>query len=131
MLAMAEHSHSSSFFFCSEKMDNVASKLDAIAQELCKVLVENTGKQHFGKTVTTQGKESILSLFRYNHKNETRSKPTLLNDENRKSSDHALCLHFPTMQSQFSVQSDQGPLSFDAGPDSIVVTVGKHLEVIN
>ncbi|KAL9337067.1 hypothetical protein Peur_071555 [Populus x canadensis] len=112
----------------SEKMDNVASKLDAIAQELCKVLVENTGKQHFGKTVTTQGKESILSLFRYNHKNETRSKPTLLNDENRRSSDHALCLHFPTVQSQFSVQSDQCPLSFDAGPDSIVVTVGKHLE---
>ncbi|KAJ6765421.1 2-OXOGLUTARATE (2OG) AND FE(II)-DEPENDENT OXYGENASE SUPERFAMILY PROTEIN [Salix purpurea] len=110
----------------SEKMERVAGKLDAIAQELFKVLVENTGQQHFGKAVTVQGKESILSLFRYNHENETRSKPPFLDDENRKSSDHTLCLHFPTTQSQFSVQSDRGPLSFEAGPDTIVVTVGKH-----
>lgn len=110
----------------SEKMERVAGKLDAIAQELFKVLVENTGQQHFGKAVTVQGKESILSLFRYNHENETRSKPPFLDDENRKSSDHTLCLHFPTAQSQFSVQSDRGPLSFEAGPDTIVVTVGKH-----
>ncbi|KAJ6403409.1 hypothetical protein OIU84_015334 [Salix udensis] len=105
----------------SEKMERVAGKLDAIAQELFKVLVENRGQQHFGKTVTVQGKESILSLFRYNHENETRSKPDAM-----KSSDHTLCLHFPTAQSQFSVQSDRGPLSFEAGPDTIVVTVGKH-----
>ncbi|KAJ6739689.1 2-OXOGLUTARATE (2OG) AND FE(II)-DEPENDENT OXYGENASE SUPERFAMILY PROTEIN [Salix koriyanagi] len=110
----------------SEKMERVAGKLDAIAQELFKVLVENTGQQHFGKAVTVQGKESILSLFRYNHENETRSKPPFLDDENKKSSDHTLCLHFPTTQSQFSVQSDRGPLSFEAGPDTIVVTVGKH-----
>ncbi|KAF9684842.1 hypothetical protein SADUNF_Sadunf04G0160600 [Salix dunnii] len=134
-LAVAEHSHchllSSGFkfffFFCSEKMEKVAGILDAIAQELVKVLVENTGKQHFGKTVTVQGKESILSLFRYNQENETRSKPPFLDDEKRKSSDHTLCLHFPTTQSQFFVQSDRGPLSFEAGPDTIVVTVGKHL----
>lgn len=107
-------------------MERVAGKLDAIAQELFKVLVQNTGQQHFGKTVTVQGKESILSLFRYNHENETRSKPDAM-----KSSDHTLCLHFPTAQSQFSVQSERGPLSFEAGPDTIVVTVGKHFGVIN
>ncbi|KAJ6365779.1 hypothetical protein OIU76_030538 [Salix suchowensis] len=66
-------------------------------------------------------KDFVISAKRWRE-----SKPPFLDDENRKSSDHTLCLHFPTTQSQFSVQSDRGPLSFEAGPDTIVVTVGKH-----
>ncbi|CAK7343608.1 unnamed protein product [Dovyalis caffra] len=112
----------------SEKMENVASKLEAIAQQLYKFLVENTDKEHFGKTMTMQGKESILSLFRHNHRNDIELEQQMLNEKNRKCSDHILRLHFPTTQSQFSLRTDQGPLCFDAGPDAIVVTVGKHLQ---
>lgn len=113
-------------FLCSAKTKNVASKLDAIAQQLCRVFVEKTRKRWYQRTIQDKEIETILSLYRYNHKYDI----NLANEEKIKSSDPTLCLLLPTFHSHFLVQSDQGaPLSFNTGPDAIVVANGKYIKV--
>eukprot|EP00257_Ricinus_communis_P023203 XP_015583124.1 uncharacterized protein LOC8281238 isoform X1 [Ricinus communis] len=110
----------------SEKMETIATKLDAIAELLGQIFVENIARMHFGKRI--QGKESVLSLYRYNNNYKLVRKPFLPNEKNCKRCDHTLCLHLPARRSRFFVQSASGPLSFDAGPDTIVVIVGQRFE---
>ncbi|KAJ9179649.1 hypothetical protein P3X46_007996 [Hevea brasiliensis] len=110
----------------SEKMENIASKLDAIAELLGNIFVENIARMQFGKRI--QGKESVLSLYRYNHSDDMLRNPSSSNERNSKTCDYTFCLHLPATTSQFLLRSAQGPLSFDAGPDTIVVIVGHHIE---
>ncbi|KAJ9185474.1 hypothetical protein P3X46_005111 [Hevea brasiliensis] len=111
----------------SEKMENIASKLDAIAELLGKIFVENIARMQFGKRI--QGKESSLSIYKYNHKdNYMIRNPSSSSERNSKTCDHIFCLHLPATPSRFFLRSAQGPLSFDAGPDTIVVIVGHRIE---
>ncbi|GMP51471.1 hypothetical protein CsSME_00017687 [Camellia sinensis var. sinensis] len=55
--------------------------------------------------------------------------PPLFNEKNHETYyEHALSLHLLLEQCVFHVQLERGSLSFNASPDSIVVTVGKQLE---
>ncbi|GLU17864.1 hypothetical protein SLE2022_342140 [Rubroshorea leprosula] len=110
----------------SEKMDKVGSRLDAIAEEVGEILVENADKQGQRRL---QREESVLSLYRYNHDNVMPQNPPPSTAEDESSAcDYCLNLHLPSKQCEFFVQSKQGFWSFDAGPDTIIVTVGKRLE---
>ncbi|KDP22778.1 hypothetical protein JCGZ_00365 [Jatropha curcas] len=110
----------------SEMMENIASKLDAIAEILCKIFVEKIATLQFGKKI--KGKESILSLYKYNNNYKTEKTSSPPNERNSRTCDHTLCLHLPATESQFFVQSATCPFSFDADLDSIVVIVGQRIE---
>ncbi|KAF3961521.1 hypothetical protein ACB098_09G090200 [Castanea mollissima] len=110
----------------SQNMENLASKLDNVAKQLIEIFIENAGKR-FQEGINE--KETILTLYRYDHNDLLMEKiPSLPNEKNRNSCGHALSLHLPIEHSQFHVQSKHGSLSFEEGPDTIVVTVGKQLE---
>ncbi|KAJ4822482.1 hypothetical protein Tsubulata_011635, partial [Turnera subulata] len=112
----------------SEMMENLASKLDALADRLCKIIVDNLGENQLVRSLDK--KETILSLHRCNHDTHVELNPLpSSNKESSKSSesDHALCLYIPSTKTQFLVQSPQGPLSFDVEPHTIVVTMGKPI----
>ncbi|KAL6987972.1 hypothetical protein U1Q18_013718 [Sarracenia purpurea var. burkii] len=111
----------------SQMMENVANELEAIAGELAEVVSESANKQLLCKQI--QPRKSILSLHRYDHNAIGGDSPLLSNERQRESCyEHALTLHLLFDQFEFHVQSEQGPLSFTASPDTIVVTVGKQLE---
>ncbi|XAR68725.1 hypothetical protein NMG60_11000079 [Bertholletia excelsa] len=73
-----------------------------------------------------QPKEPFFSIYRYDHEAFT-DKSAALSKEN-KVCEHALTLHLLLEPCEFHIQSDRGPLSFDASPGTILVTVGKQLE---
>lgn len=106
-------------------MEKVAGKLDAIAKELIEIFMENGGKKYCDGI---QEKETVLALHRYDHNTLLMEKNSVLSNEKNEYGD-ALTLHLSSQYSQFHVQSKRGPLSFEQGPDTIVVTVGKQLEV--
>lgn len=109
-------------------MENIAIKLDYIAELLGKVFVENIARTQFGKRI--QGKESALSLCRYDHNdNYMKQNPSSPNERNSKTCDFTFCLHLPATPSRFLLPSAQGRLSLDAGPDTILVVVGHRIEV--
>ncbi|XP_022760955.1 uncharacterized protein LOC111307205 isoform X2 [Durio zibethinus] len=112
----------------SEKMEKLASKLEEIAEELLKVLVENVSKQPRKRL---QRGESLLSIYKYNYEHDkiTDQNPHLNEEENNHSRDYTLSLHLPTKHCEFSVKSGPRILTFDAAPDTIIVTVGQQLEV--
>ena len=91
-------------------MGKVAGRVDSIVEKVSGALKEL--KQRKEET------EWVISLCRHPHENE--------ND----TEDYALRFYLPLQQCIFYVQTGRGPLSFDAGPDSIVVTLGKQLQVI-
>ncbi|XP_059428363.1 gibberellin 2-beta-dioxygenase 8 [Corylus avellana] len=105
-------------------MEKVAGKLDAVAKESIEIFMENAGKKHCDGI---QEKETVLALHRYDHNTLLMEKNSVLSNEKNEYGD-ALTLHLPSQHSQFHVQSKRGPLSFELGPDTIVVTVGKQLE---
>lgn len=118
-------------------MEKVARKVQAIAEQLSQVFNGNAEKQ-FEKIGSEMGN---VKLLRYNHQDHSMeqnpSKNFLQNEINNGShihmresdDDHALCLHLPLEHSQFNVRSEGGSaLLFDAGPETLVVTVGKQLE---
>lgn len=111
---------------CSEKVEDVASKLDAIAQLLGQVFVQQLGRQ-LGKMCQEQ---SVLSIYRYNHNNiMSEQSPSPSERHHNHSCNQVLSLHLPFRQCKYWVETTQCPFSFHAGPDVIVVTVGKQLEV--
>lgn len=120
--------HEFSFCICSENMDKIARQFDSIAELLLQLLLENVNNQ---SEMKIQHKESILSLCRYNHQGSIGKNEPLQNEINTQLMDHALSIHLPLGQCQFNVQSKQGSFCFDTGPDSLVVIVGKKLEVTN
>lgn len=112
---------------CSEKMERISSRLDELAEELGLVISENKGWQPQGRIPEI---EPVLSLYRYSHDNGPMDDISPLPKEtNSESGNHALTLHLPIHHSEFHIQSHRGPLSFNATPSSLVVTIGEHLEV--
>lgn len=108
-------------------MDSIANKLDAIAEQLSQVFYTNAEKQPSQKII--QGKEIALSLYRYNHQNSMEQNPALHDEIQKELFEHALSLHLPIEPCEFHIQSEAGPLTFNAGTETIIVTVGKQLEV--
>lgn len=112
--------------FCSEKVEDVASKLDAIAQLLGEVFVQHLGKQ-LGKMCQEQ---SALSIYKYSYNNTVSEQSPSPSERHRNHlCNQVLSIHLPFRQCKYWVESTQSPFSFNAGPDVIVVTVGKQLEV--
>ncbi|WCJ27819.1 2-oxoglutarate (2OG) and Fe(II)-dependent oxygenase superfamily protein [Euphorbia peplus] len=111
----------------SEKMESIGRKLDMIAELLGKIFEENIARMEFGKKLL--GKESIFSLYRYNQNyNIAAGDPFSSNEIGRKICDYTWCLHLPATPSQFFVRSENGLLSFEGSPDTIVVIVGQRIE---
>ena len=116
---------------CSENTKIVASKLEAIAKQLSRIMLENARKQSNHKNISSGNKESVLSLYRFNHKNSMEKNQLPLNDEiENELCDRAfLSLHIPLKHCQIYVQSEEDHFSFDANPETLVVTIGKQIEV--
>ena len=110
-------------------MEKVGSKLEEVGEELGKIFVENASKQARKRL---QRGESLLSIYKYNQQDKMiEQNPHLNEEENDHSCDCTLSLHLPTKHCQFSVKFGPRLLTFDAGPDTIVVTVGQQLEASN
>ncbi|KAK6279625.1 hypothetical protein POUND7_019892 [Theobroma cacao] len=112
----------------SEKMEKVASKLDQLAEELGQILVENASEQQRKRV---QRGEPLLSIYKYNQQDKIMEQKSQLNEEETRHSCHnyTLSLHLPTKDCEFCVKSGpSGLLTFDAGPETIIVTVGQQLE---
>ncbi|KAK4253392.1 hypothetical protein QN277_010710 [Acacia crassicarpa] len=90
-------------------MGKVASRADSIVEQVSGALKEL--KQRIQDT------EWVISLCRHPQ-----------GKDNHDTDDYALRFYLPLQQCIFYVQSVRGPLSFDAGPDTIVVTLGKQLQ---
>ncbi|XP_065852502.1 uncharacterized protein [Euphorbia lathyris] len=112
----------------SEKMEIIERKLDMIGELLGKIFVENIARMEFGERLL--GKESILSIYRYNEKYKIGGGDPFSssNDQNTKKCDYTWCLHLPATPSQFYVRSETDLLSFQGSPDTIVVIVGQRIE---
>ncbi|CAI0423866.1 unnamed protein product [Linum tenue] len=111
-----------------EVMEKIATKLDAMAKLICEVFSENWTKRQFGRRF--EEKDSVVRLYRYNNRSNE-SHAELANQQQQHTDDsvgHALCLHLPVSISHFLLQSSQGLLSFDAGPRSLIVSVGRRLQ---
>lgn len=109
-------------------MGNVASRLDSIVEQVSLVLQDNTSVE-FQERI--QDTESVICLCRYPHDNVTKQNEDSSVKRKDRYCDHALRFYLPMEQCIFYVQTERGPLSFDAGPHNIVVTVGKQLQVIS
>lgn len=109
-------------------MENVTEKLDAVAEQLIQIFMENSDNKQFSKGI--KEKKSVLTLCKYDHENlfEERN-PLLPSEESEKSYGHAVSLHLPVENSQFYVQPNGDPFSFQEGPETIVVTIGRQLQV--
>ncbi|XP_020219870.1 uncharacterized protein LOC109802873 [Cajanus cajan] len=106
-------------------MGNVASRLDSIVEQVIMVLQHNTSKE-FKERI--QDTESVICLCRYPHDNARKQNEDVSVKKKDRLCDHALRFYLPMEQCIFYVQTERGPLSFDAGPENIVVTVGKQLQ---
>ncbi|XP_028764550.1 uncharacterized protein LOC114722640 [Neltuma alba] len=93
-------------------MGRVASRLDSIVEQVSGALKELEQR--------IQDTESVISLCRHPHGD--------VDETDERWCDYALRFYLPLQQCIFYIQSGRGPLSFDAGPDTIVVTVGKQLQ---
>ncbi|XVF65928.1 hypothetical protein PTKIN_Ptkin09bG0290500 [Pterospermum kingtungense] len=113
----------------SEKMEKVGSKLEEVAEEVVKILVENASKESPRKRL--QRGEPIMSIYKYNYmqdKIKDDQNPLLNEEENDHCCDYTLSLHLPTKHCQFSTKSGPRLLTFDAAPDTVIFTVGQQLE---
>ncbi|KAK4268445.1 hypothetical protein QN277_025102 [Acacia crassicarpa] len=98
------------------QMGNAAGKLEGIVEQVIMALSEEELKG-----MKMEDMESVIWVCRYpQDDNES--------DENDTLWDHALRFYLPMEHCIFYVQSQRGPLSFDAAPHTIVVTLGKQLE---
>ncbi|KAE8673904.1 AF4/FMR2 family member 1 [Hibiscus syriacus] len=118
----------------SEKIEKVASKLEEVAEELGKILVENAGK---GGKKGVPKRVSHLSIYKYNNNAGDKSadqdqiggdEDEDEDEENQHCCDYTLSLHLPTKHCQFSAKYGHRLLAFDADPDTIIVTFGQLLE---
>ncbi|KAJ0088924.1 hypothetical protein Patl1_31515 [Pistacia atlantica] len=98
--------------------------LMTIAEQLGQFFAEYLGKQSARRT---QERQSTLSMYKYNQDIIDEQSSPSANVMN-KLCDHVLSLHLPTKKCKYWMQSGPTPFSFNAGPDIIVVSVGKQLE---
>ncbi|KAK8275303.1 hypothetical protein V6Z12_D10G128600, partial [Gossypium hirsutum] len=113
----------------SEKVEKVASKLEEVAEELGKILVENA--RQVGRKGFRRG-ESVVSIYKYNNNsNEDKladQDPNVNEEENGHCCDCTLSLHLPTKHCQFSLKTGPRLLTFDVAPDTLILTFGHQLE---
>lgn len=113
----------------SEKVEKVASKLEDVAEELGKILVENA--RQAGRKGFRRG-ESVVSIYKYNNNsNEDKladQDPNVNEEENGHCCDYTLSLHLPTKHCQFSLKTGPRLLTFDVAPDTLILTFGHQLE---
>ncbi|CAN0846842.1 hypothetical protein LINGRAHAP2_LOCUS4649 [Linum grandiflorum] len=112
-----------------EVMEKIATKLDTIGKLICEVFSENWTKRQFGRRF--EEKDSVVRLYRYNRSSTGENiVEAVVNPEMEDGSGcHALCLHLPASPSHFLLNSSPSLLSFDAGPQAIVISVGRRLQV--
>ncbi|KAL0338090.1 UNVERIFIED_CONTAM: hypothetical protein Sangu_1331100 [Sesamum angustifolium] len=103
----------------AKKVENVARQLEGIAEELVEVIAQSAGKQFF------QLGESTLSIYRYHRANIIDRTSSVIGDTIQISGPYAFTLHLLLEPTELCLQN----LSFDTNPDTIVVTMGKELEV--
>ncbi|KAL0347555.1 UNVERIFIED_CONTAM: hypothetical protein Scaly_1771500 [Sesamum calycinum] len=102
-----------------QKVENVARQLEGIAEELVEVIAQSVGKQFF------QLGESTLSIYRYHRANIIDRTSSVIGDTIQISGPYAFTLHLLLEPTELCLQN----LSFDTNPHTIVVTMGKELEV--
>ncbi|CAK9144482.1 unnamed protein product [Ilex paraguariensis] len=108
-----------------DKMENISSKLGAIAGVLAQVISGSMRKQ---STKTIQPIESILSLYRYNPANDIDQRSYTYNEIDHDSCKYDLRLNLLLGQGAFStVKSERPHLSFNTSPETIVVTIAEQL----
>ncbi|KAL6146309.1 hypothetical protein ACLB2K_056990 [Fragaria x ananassa] len=117
--------------FCNN-MEKVASKIEAIAEQVSQIFYKNPNVEFVRRS---EEKDWGFRLYRYNHDqddtkehNHSSSRNEIDCVDDRECDDHGLCIHLPLEHFQFYIQSERGPLTFDAGPEMLVVTIGKQLE---
>jgi hypothetical protein len=108
-------------------MGKVASCLDNIVEQVTLALQQDTS-QDFKERI--QETESVICLCRYPHDNTPKQNERVSDNTKGILCEYALRFYLPMEHCIFYIQTERGPLSFDAGPEHIVVTVGKQLEVI-
>jgi hypothetical protein len=108
-------------------MGKVASCLDNIVEQVTLALQQDTS-QDFKERI--QETESVICLCRYPHDNTPKRNERVSDNTKGILCEYALRFYLPMEHCIFYIQTERGPLSFDAGPEHIVVTVGKQLEVI-
>ncbi|KAK7294845.1 hypothetical protein RJT34_17742 [Clitoria ternatea] len=106
-------------------MGNVASRMDSIVEQVTLVLQQRMSTEFRERIEDT---ECMIYLCRYPHDVPKQNDGVSVREKDRLR-DHALRFYLPMERCIFYVQTERGPLSFDAGPENIVVTVGKQLEV--
>ncbi|XP_027351345.1 uncharacterized protein LOC113862460 [Abrus precatorius] len=106
-------------------MGNVASRLDSIVEQVAMVLQQDTTNE-FKERI--QDTESMICMCRYPHDNVPKQNEGVSVKSKDRLCDHVLRFYLPMEHCIFYIQTERGPLSFDAGPENIVVTVGKQLE---
>ncbi|KAK6129471.1 hypothetical protein DH2020_036784 [Rehmannia glutinosa] len=105
-----------------QKMGNVAKQLKAIAEELVQVIAPCDVKQ-FEEPIKLG--ESTLSIYRYHRANIIDRISSVIGQTRQESGPYALSLHLLLESTEFCWAN----LSFNTGPNTIVVTMGKELEV--
>ncbi|KAI3742786.1 hypothetical protein L1987_60482 [Smallanthus sonchifolius] len=110
-------------------MENLASKLEAIADDAAKIVGSHGSRQSRQKIMEN---ETRMTLFKHNNSalqpHTPRSSQTPRVEAKKDTCVFALSLHIPTEQGDFCLLSDEGPLSFRTGPDTIVFTLGEQLQ---
>jgi hypothetical protein len=108
-------------------MGKVASCLDNIVEQVTLALQQDISHDFKERIQET---ESVICLCRYPHDNTPKQNERVSDNTKGILCEHALRFYLPMEHCIFYIQTERGPLSFDAGPEHIVVTVGKQLEVI-
>ncbi|PWA41079.1 2-oxoglutarate (2OG) and Fe(II)-dependent oxygenase superfamily protein [Artemisia annua] len=115
----------------SQKMENVASKLEAIADDAARI-IGSYGRSKSRKKIKET--ETRMTLFKHNnsalqpHTPRSSQTPRVAKDGKTEPCSFALSLHIPTEQGDFCLLSDEGPMSFRTSPDTIIITLGDQLE---
>ncbi|KAJ9543330.1 hypothetical protein OSB04_023037 [Centaurea solstitialis] len=113
----------------SHKMENLASKLEVIASDAAKILGSHGSRRSRKKIKENETRMTLLK-----HNNPTlqphtpRSHTPRVGDGKTDACSFALSLHIPTEHGDFCLMSEEGPLSFRTGPETIIFTLGEQLE---
>lgn len=106
-------------------MEKAARKLEAMAEELGEII----GELEQIKEPIQLG-ESTLSIYRYHRANiNNRNSSVSIGEKSQETGPYALSLHLLLEPSEFCLEPGTGNLSFDTSPNTIVVTIGKELQV--